>query len=251
MTEENTQPQVSGELTLAAAAESELSNSVSETNMRVSHFWFCAGPVFSTQLIFFPIARESVPSFSILEFYDSDGSLLNTARVAFSGKSVGVVDTDAMLSACKRESGFKHGHVVIKSPVGIGHECRLISPDMGGLGQGLREISRRRYVFFPSVFAPERNSYVALVNFSQEETTVRLRVFCGSRTPKVEIKIPPFGSKILSIEQQFPEYLYGEDGKRLPAYVRLGIPDGSGSAGVFFFERNTISDSVEAFRAVG
>jgi hypothetical protein len=89
-----------------------------------------------------------------------------------------------------------------------------------------QSISKRLDSFSPVLFSPDRSTYVALVNHSDEDALIRIRVFCGSRTPKIERAIPAKGARIFSLDTLFPEYGY-LDGKTLNAYIRVSVKEGN------------------------
>lgn len=214
----------------------------------VSHFWFCCYPSFSTRMLFSAANPEALAELSTLEVFDCDGQLINTAQISFHSGSLGMLELEPLVAGCKLESGLKHGHVVVRSAAGVNHQCRIESRKSGTFFSVQREILKRRDQFVPLCFTPDRTNYIALVNHSGEDSRVRARVFCSSRTPKIDLLVPALGSRIFQLESLFPEYGYLEE-KQLKAYVRLTLLAG-GATGCTIFDRQLVQADQDLFRAV-
>ena len=214
----------------------------------VSHFWFCCYPAFTTRLFFSAATKETLAEESIIEIYDCDGALINAAEVSFNDTSVGVLELEPFVAGCKLESGLKHGHVIVRSASGVRHQCRVESRKSGTLFSVQKEIQKRRDHFVPICFMPDRTNYLALVSHSSEESSVRARVFCGSRTPKLDLVVPAQGGRVFQVESLFPEYSYLEE-RQVKAYVRLSLLSG-GTVGCMAFDRQVLQPDQDLFRAV-
>lgn len=213
-----------------------------------AHFWFCTYPGFTTRLFFTGLTAEALALPSVIEVFDCDGVLVNVAEVSFTNVNVGVLELEPFVAGCKLESGLRHGHVTVRSAADVRHQCRVESRKSGTLFSVQREVQKRRDQFIPICFMPDKTNYLALVNHSGDESQIRARVFCGSRTPKTDLFIPAHGTRIFQIESLFPEYGYLED-RQVKAYVRLTLLAG-GTVGCMAFDRQMLQSNQDLFRAV-
>lgn len=219
-----------------------------ELRQVVSQFWFCTYPIFSSQLLFSARREEALQHPAVLEVYDCDGELVNEAVVSFKDTSLGVLDLEPFVAACKLESGMKHGRVLVRSSQHSNIQCRVSQNKGGSFLANQQDILRRRDVFFPLTFSPDRTNYICLANQSTEDSTVRFRIFCGSRTPKQEVVVPALGARIVQLESLFPEYGYIED-KLIRAYVRLSVRAG-GLVSCATFDRLLLQADMDQYKAV-
>ncbi len=214
----------------------------------LSHFWVCSSPFFDTAFLstFASVEKSeslssadeppSANAYSVLRFFDADGFLANEVTIEVSAGRVSVIELDPLLGACKFESGMRHAHLEVSSPEGVRNLCRIFSREGASIVPGLTEISGARRVFFPLMFASGLQSFMPLVNFGEEEVTVRGRLFCGNRSPEIVWVIPPRASRLINLNGEFEEYVDLSGDQRVQAYLRLGLK-GEYSVGAQLVER--------------
>jgi hypothetical protein len=236
--------------TESSTAQKTSSTVQREQKSAVSHFWFCCYPGFSTRILFSSVQRLSLSETSIIEVYDCDGELVNVAEVQFQDLPLGMLDLDPLVSSCKLESGLKHGHVVVRSAPEVQHQCRIQSRKSGIFFSIQRDVLKRRDLFVPICFAPDKTNYIALFNQSTDVSEVLARVFCGSRTPRADLEVPAMGARIFQLESLFPEYGYADDSTVQRAYLRLSLRNG-GATGCTAFDRQLVQQDQDIFRSIG
>lgn len=228
---------------------STASNVSSESaHSATSHLWFCEYPSFSTQLLFFAHNQSQLAVPSTVSVYDADGFFINEAKVAFGQDNIGTFDLEVLTAGCKLESGLKHGHLVVTTPPLVFQQSRLVSMRDAWINNAAKVVNRRRELFYPLRFAPDRSAFLALVNQTEEVAELRVRAFCGSRSPRTDLHIPAMGARVFNLDTVFPEYGYLED-QALNAYVRISSRAG-GSVSCFFMERLLDKVDSDIFQAV-
>ncbi len=205
-----------------------------------------------------------------VELFDADGAHVNTIEVSCADKSgVILVELEPMMSACKLESGMKHGHITVRSPFPATHFMRVISRDCSTLTAPLLPLSSSEMTFFPVTFARGRAPYVCVVNFgegSEAPLHVRARVYHGKRAPEAVILVPPRSTRIFNLsaicanilaEAQSGKEAELQDSEPRPdeglassqAYVRLSLRE-EGRAGVQLIEYAQVGDDVHMITSI-
>ncbi len=187
-----------------------------------SHFWVCAYPFVETTLFLVPPFpfEEAFTLPTSIELYDADGNLSNEVQVEFPKGQVGIVELDTIMGGCKLESGMKHGHLVVRSPAGSSPYLRMHTREGAALMGEPAVLGADRSTFFPLTLDEGRSYYLTVVNHGKAQAALKCRLFCAKRSPETLISIPPLGSRVLSLDNEFAEYST-ESGKQLQAYIRL------------------------------
>ncbi|MCB0334668.1 MAG: hypothetical protein KDD62_00140 [Bdellovibrionales bacterium] len=188
-----------------------------------SRFWVCTYPHFEASVFIFQAERNRgvVHEYSL---YDADGSQINSGGIAFPFANTGVIELGPLLGKCKLESGLKHAQFCITSPHGCGHLVRLIGKEKASILHPLIEIHEQASNFVPLSVGPSAQNLANVVNFSDSDTQVRLRLFIGKRTPEHVVELPAYGSRSVNIENAFADYLPDGVGSTI-AYLRISSKD--------------------------
>lgn len=224
---------------MEGALEQESEQSVEIEQGSIFHYWVCSNPFFETTLFLVPAAdcpHSDLSNGASVSLFDPDGDAVNELEVQFPAGTVGVVELNSLFGSSKLEGGFKHGHMVVRAAKGVKPLCRLNTRNQAAVLGEPRQLSAGRSSFFPLLFAESRSSFLALVNCGTEETTIKCRLFCGKRIPETDCLIPGLGARIISIEDEFPDYAVAEEDKKIQAYVRLGSKSAQ-PVGVLLFEQ--------------
>ncbi len=209
------------------------SESSKSQDERVLHFWVASYPFFNASLFVVPRGNTR-PQISFSAF-DADGACINEGEIIFDGQGIGVVNLENLLAQAKLESGLRHAHIEVYDSLNSRILCRLDSVSCTTfLGETL-QVTEEKSHFFPITFSPNKKSFIAAVNFSNESSRLRCRLFSGTRAPDSVIELPPRGSRLISVESHFSEYISVEEGKTAQGYVRLGAR-GESVIGVQFME---------------
>lgn len=241
-----------GEAAVEGIADDNISGISLEREPVVSHFWVCSYPFFETTLFVIPDFKTSVSKTGVhssITLYDPDGDVVNELSIVTNNQDVGIVELGATMGACKIESGLKHGHMVVTSPAGYRHECRISTREKGAMLGKPAPFSLHKATFFPVLFGDNRASFLAVMNKSEEDATVKCRLYCGKRTPNMECVIPARGVRVISVADEFPDYCVTQEGKRIQAYVRLATK-GSAKLGVLLFERTRMLRDTDFYCSV-
>lgn len=171
-----------------------------------------------------------------ITLYDPDGFRLNQVKASFDTSGVGVLELEALLAGCKLESGLKHCHVVIHCPEGGEVLARLQSREGACLMAEPMTIDGNAKVFLPVTLMKEGVSLLCLINQGEKEANLRVKFFCGSRSPEVVWVVPSYGSRVFEIGREFADYFDASAAEMTQAYVRLGVR-GEYSIGAQLIER--------------
>lgn len=185
-----------------------------------AHFWVSSYPFFQSSLFFAPAPSGAEPAEVYLQLYDPDGMVFNELTVQPQFGSVGIVEMEPLLGACKLESGFKHAHLVVQSTNLVRAWTRIHGNISATLQSEPAEVSLHHTSFLPITLGEERTSLVALVNQSESAQNIRLRLYFGKRLPEVQVSIAARGARLVNIPVEFGEYL-PRDGRSYPAYIRI------------------------------
>lgn len=190
-----------------------------------SHYWISTYPFFAHSLLVVPPPHHSSESDSgfttSLTLYDADGMLANQLTIQRDRAQITNVELDPLMGGCKIESGLKHGHLLVSSPPGFTHICRVLGPQGNTLITPGTPLSRDLSSFMPLTFSAERTHLLALINTSDQLAQVRCRLYCGKRTPESSTEVPARGMRLLSVQAEFSDFAVVEGAKRVNAYARL------------------------------
>lgn len=190
-----------------------------------SHYWVCSYPVVDTSLFLTSCLNGSGEVESeqvVLRLFDADGYLFNEVEYQFPSNRLGLLELESLMGGCKLESGFKHAHLELVSSTRVRSYLRIYNRAKAALLGTPLLLEADSSSFFPVVFAEDRAAFIAVVNVGKEESQLRCRLFCANRTPEMELTVPPYGVRLLSLEDEFVEFASLLEGKEVQAYVRLG-----------------------------
>lgn len=215
-----------------------MSTAASTANYTTSHLWVCAYPFIESALFIVPLnpTLPTAPEAVRAELYDADGNLANELNLSFPRGQVGVIELESIMGECKLEGGFRHAHLVIHTPAGVSHYVRMHTREGAAFIGDPAALASERSSFFPMTMDDGRSYYIAMVNQSKNPATLKCRLFCAKRSPETVFTVPPLGSRIVSLENEFPEFATIEGGKQLQAYVRLSTKSET-TVGVQLIER--------------
>ncbi|MEZ4753589.1 MAG: hypothetical protein R3A13_04665 [Bdellovibrionota bacterium] len=198
----------------------ENSYEIEEFNGDDHHFWICDGPLFSTTLFCIPPRDLDKGAFkTVLRFFDPDGYLFNEANVDFSSNQVGVLELSQFMESCKLESGIKHGHLFVMSEPGAAFSIRAGINGSAAILSHPFLLSSAHTPCLPIVFAPNKRTFISVVNHTATTSKFKCRLIAGKRAPETVISVPPLGATVINMEVEFPEFFSRE--KSTQAYLRL------------------------------
>lgn len=213
----------------------------------VQYFWVVSNSELSTAMHFAP-PRGYSKAESCMKLYNPAGEVFNELTLGFPEGTPGTIEFDHLLSSCSLESGFRYACAEIVSPVGTGYTCRIISEKFSSIMGAARMLSNQQPGFFPKMFTANIDSFLCLINSSEVEVQVMVRVVAENRSPEIKCVIPPKGSRIVHVESAFEELAtIGEEGF-LPTYVRVRSRS-EGSIGVQLLE-HCKGGEIETFRTL-
>ena len=192
-----------------------MSTPVSAEHIKRTHFWVTSHPFCEAMLFLCPqlddSQTEAAPS--TVRLFDCDGGLVNEAELGSAGGSPIGIELDPLLERCKLESGLRHGHLMIEHAPEVRPVCRLQNRAGAVISGESLPVTQNHAMFSPVTLSPERSSIVTLVNFVAAEAQVRVRLMFSSRSPDVTYAVPPFGAKVVCLDQEFVELLATGFGK--------------------------------------
>lgn len=190
------------------------------------HFWVASYPFFDTSLIITPpqLPADEVKdkTWSVIDVYDCDGTKVNSVEVTFDPDAVATLQLDPFMGSCKLESGFKTAHIAARTELpGVKHRCRIVSHEHACLMGPSFSVLPVMPAFFPVSFAPGKQNFITAVNYGSAESSLRIRLFFGTRTPEALFSIPAMGARIISLEAEFADCADRAADRSMQAYIRL------------------------------
>ena len=137
------------------------------------------------------------------------------------------------MESCKIHSGLKHAHLYVMNDVGASFSVRAGTNGTASILNEPFPLSKSDAACFPIVFAPNKRTFISVVNHSEIPGKFRCKLIAGKRSPETLITVPPLGASIINAEVEFPEFFSRE--RSTQAYVRLSSAS-EGSLGVTCFE---------------
>lgn len=185
-----------------------------------SFFWFAADEYFCSTLYISP-ARHDAHNQHQIKVYDIDGQLTNQLMLKFAQGLPGLVELDGLVGNCKLQAGVRQGSVEIVSAVGTAHKCEISSKDQDLMVSPVCKLSREKAGFFPLHLSTKSQNMIALNNLGAADSMLKVRLYTGTRSPELEIKLKGYGSETLILEEQFAEYLELDPHHDQQAYLRI------------------------------
>ncbi len=185
-----------------------------------SFFWFAADEYFRSTVYLSP-ARQDAHNQHQLKIYDIDGQLTNQLMLKFTHGLPGMIELDGLSGNCKLQAGIRQGSVEIVSAVGTTHFCEISSSNQDLMVSPVCKLSREKAGFFPLHLSTKSQNMIALNNLGQTDSMLKIRLYTGTRSPELEVKIKGYGSETLIIEEQFAEYLELDPHHDQQAYLRI------------------------------
>ena len=182
-----------------------------------SQFWVASTANFQTNLFFVPDASRILASsgqatgdmtmYTVqLNLFDADGELVNEVTTSFPLDRVGLLELEPLLEVCKYEGGMKHGRALISSDSPTKHLCRLQGRENAALMRELLPLSAQHRVFLPVSLTEAKASILVLSNMGRVPAILRCKLIVGKRSPEMQLEIPAGATRLLSVENEFPEF---------------------------------------------
>jgi hypothetical protein len=205
-----------------------------------SHFWIASSGEFSSTLLV--VADESVrrkdTSLVTCSVYDVDGSPVQDFQVEYPVTEVGVIELEPFVCSLKMRGGLAHGHLVVRSEAGLSHFCRHQMGKQSALVPSMRLSRGREMSFMPLLLGSHREHALVLLNDSEGEAQVVLRLMYGTRSPEWTVQVPSNGTRLVSLEHELLPSFDDSSWKKgiTQGYLRVS-PRGSGGIASSVIER--------------
>jgi hypothetical protein len=169
----------------------------------VSHFWVAGPPFFSSTLL---VARGALGAAGasvkvVGEVFDVDGALAQTFEVEFPERETGVIELEPFLTNLKMQAGIPQAHLLVRSPLGTRHACRMQIGSHVDIIKSPIAIKSREMTFMPLLLGSRREHLITLLNQGDQTGQVVVRLLYGSRSPEWTVHIPARGSRVVSLER--------------------------------------------------
>lgn len=217
-------------LQVAGASENLVSRPALLSAPATQQLWFCAYPFFEATLLVVPPSASSLAPFGSstddsfpvwIRLFDADGGIVNEMECQFSKSEVATLELEQALSACKLESGLKHGQCEVRLPGDALAYVQLYARHSAPVIGKMALVNSEKAEFFPVTFAAGRSYALAAINLDQHPAQLRVKLILGNRTPEVVVEIPAHGARLVSLAAEFSEFATVEGDRTLQAYVRL------------------------------
>ena len=183
-----------------------------------STFWFACDDFHHSRLI---ISAPHAGTTHAVSVYDSDGQLVNQVNLKLRDNKLLVLDLDIIAGNCSVQSGIRHGTVRIISPAGSTHELNVFCSDSEYRATENFSLSKNKAVCSPLMLGQDSNTSLLFAAADGPESTIKVRLYTGTRSPESEFKLPAYGAKSLNIETEFADFLNLNAEKPVQAYVRI------------------------------
>lgn len=219
--------------------------------LNTSHFWVASSGCFSSMLMIVAEDCETgssdkgSPKAGVsLEIFDVDGLPVQKLEVEYPREEVGVIELEPFLTSLKMRGGLAHGHLVVRSETGLRHVCRQRMGDQSELVPSSRLRRGREMSFLPLLLGAQREHLLVLLNGSDSDAQINLRLMYGTRSPEWTVDVPSNGSRIVALEHELLVSFDDSSWRKGVAqgYLRVS-PRGNGIVGVSLIER--VSDDEE------
>jgi hypothetical protein len=219
-----------------------------EEGLNTSHFWVASSGCFSSMLMI--VAEECVSgsldavtprAVASLEVFDVDGHPVQKLEVEYPRTEVGIIELEPFLTSLKMRGGLAHGHLVVRTERGLRHFCRQRMGEQSELIPSPRLRHGREMSFLPLLLGAQREHLLLLLNGSDADAQINLRLMYGTRSPEWTVDVPPNGSKVVALEHELLASFDDSSWRKGVAqgYLRIS-PRGNGVVGASLIER--ISD---------
>lgn len=220
-----------------------------------SHFWIASSDCFSCTLLVVAEGGGDEASRALVScsVCDVDGVPVQEFQVEYPVREVGVIELQPFLSSLKMRDGLAHGHLIVKTIAGYRHFCRYQLGQQSAMVPTPRLNRGREMSFMPLLLGSHREHLLVLVNDSEAESQVVLRVMYGSRSPEWTVQVPPNGSRMVSIENELLPTFDDTSWKTgvVQGYLRVS-PRGSGAMSSAIIERVESADGEDQlYRWIG
>ncbi len=186
------------------------------TSTMPQYFWFCSQPFVESSLL---LAGHGETS-SVVTVRDADGAIVNEASIVHHGLSV--FDLASAVLNVKLEGGLRHGTVEVASAASA--SMRFFNKTFSRFFEPARVISADCAQFAPITLGSNIENLVCLLNCSDQEATVRVRLILAKRNPDTLVTIPARGSRLMCVEREFSEMTEKAlEEKTTRAYVRVSL----------------------------
>lgn len=151
---------------------------------------------------------------------DCQGEITNRVTVEFAPEMIASMDLSLLVGGCREENGLVHGLVEVRSPLSFVHAFRLVYDSESLPMRESVRLSRTAPFFSFLNTAASNTSYFAMLNLTGEEAEVQCRLYWERSYREVIKVVPPNGTRILRIEDDFGDALEMEK-EQTPQYVRV------------------------------
>lgn len=187
-----------------------------------------------------------------LEIFDVDGVSVQKLEVEHPRAEVGVIELEPFLTPLKMRGGLAHGHLVVQTECGLRHFCRQRMGDQFELIASPRLRRGREMSFLPLLLGSQRDHLLILLNSSDSDAQINLRLMYGTRSPEWTVDVPSNGTRVIALEHELLASFDDSSWRKGVAqgYLRIS-PRGNCVVGASLIERIVGDEQKEWFRWIG
>lgn len=212
------------------------------------NFWGVCGADIASTLHMTSNFDGGQSSFGI-NIFTPQGELFTELEVSTSEHNACSIDLGNLMAEILPESGLRHGLLAVNADRGASVVLRLSGPHTTIVSEDVKRVSIADPVFFPKVFSRSINSYLALVNTTEEPVDVIVRLVALNRAPEKIYQVDPFSTKLVCVEVDFEEINQLSFKQKISSYIRVRCKSDSALA-VSFFE-HYILESGSRYTMIG
>lgn len=182
-------------------------------------FWSLSTPELATVLHFAPALAEERPY--DIKIYSPKGEQYQHLQMVPSKQGASSVELNNILSELLPDRGIRHAAVHIDG-VDLGAVTqRLIGPSGHTMTLPLKAINNMDPFFMPKAFPKNSNSYLALLNITDEEKEVSIKFMIPGRAPELSVSLSPRETRLMHLQTEFSDVIEMTRRNKIPGYLRI------------------------------
>lgn len=179
--------------------------------------------------------RDGAPFEALLTFYDAEGREVNRADLVCNAEKGMILELGEFLESCGYEGGLRHGQLRIEHTAGLISALRYHTRDRASFASETAHASYGQPYMMPITLRYPWRNILGISNCSDEEISLRVRCLVGNRKPEELLTLGARASRLLSVEDVFPDLSPESEGAQMRAYLRVSVR-GEGECSLQCFE---------------
>gem|GEM_PF-5558110 len=209
-------------------------------------FWSLSTPELASVLHFAPSLGEERPY--DIRIFSPKGEEYQHLQMLPSKQGASSIELNNILSELLPDRGIRHASVQIDGVELGAVSQRLIGPSGHMITSPLGTINNMNPFFMPKAFPKNMNSYLAVLNISNEEKDVAIRLMIPGRAPEISLSLKPRETRLMHLQTEFSDVIDMTRRNKIPGYLRIKAKGDDGISAALLDQ--SMLDSGVCFRMV-